>query len=244
MHEGLVGKRSQKDMGDCLYCGDTVGFESVWSKWLKQYPSACEACYASFSSISHRVCKKCGRPHDERWFVGEEICQDCTKLWCNEDLFLGNRSLFSYDQAGQVWMKRFKFQGDAVLAWMFEKGIQKACAVYKRQIDAVVPIPLSESIQKERRFNQAEIIAEMVSPKKIKYLFLKEEQFKQSKLDRNERLHRANPFLLNKEAWQGFSGQTILLVDDVYTTGTTIYQAAQKIWEKSPCKIYSFTLFR
>ena len=234
-------------MANCLYCGNPISFECVWSSWFQKSAVACKSCYMSFTSIAIDAysCKKCSRPYDEKWFTGKgELCIDCKERWQDKELFLGNRSLLSYEKNGQAWMTQFKFRGDTALAEMFKADIQKVWHGYKRYVDAIVPIPLSPSRRKERRFNQAAIIAEMMDNRKLVPLLLKNEQEKQSKLHKYERLHRENPFVLNEDARQNLSGRSILLVDDIYTTGTTIEQAAQKIWGVCACEIYSFTLFR
>lgn len=232
-------------MKHCLYCYAEIGFESVWSKWLKPYAEVCETCKSQFQRIEGKVCLKCGRPYDVNWFTGTEmVCHDCKEMWA-DTRFIKNTSLFLYDEAGQAWMAKFKFRGDVVLAQMFEAEIRAFWKRNQKNIDAIVVVPLSTERQQERRFNQAQVFAEMMEHRKILTIFQKHHQSKQSKLGKYGRLHRENPFffLENQENLHYFP-KNVLIVDDIYTTGTTIHQICELIWQKSSSKIYSFTLFR
>ncbi len=99
----------------------------------------------------------------------------------------------------------------------------------------VIPIPLSEKRLRWRGFNQAEIIAHEFSEhfkyelnldlKRIKY------QKPQAELSENERLNNLkSAFIWKGENLQGkniLEGKTIILIDDVTTTGTTLNEAAR-----------------
>ncbi|WP_353048309.1 MULTISPECIES: phosphoribosyltransferase family protein [unclassified Exiguobacterium] len=118
---------------------------------------------------------------------------------------------------------------------MFKEELKKV----KVKQDFIVPIPLSRERLSERRFNQAEGIARMMRGK-VTLCLARSDGPAQSRKARRERLSRANPY----EVITSVEGKTILLVDDVYTTGTTLHQAALRLHEAGAKEISAVTLFR
>ncbi|COQ10931.1 competence protein ComFC [Streptococcus pneumoniae] len=109
-------------------------------------------------------------------------------------------------------------------------------------VSTVIAVPLSKEREIERGFNQAELLATCL-PVKISYPSLRRrETEKQSKKTRKERVSGSNPFYFQGE--EMFSGQHILLVDDVYTTGITVRQIGSLLYERGAREVSSLTLCR
>src|SRR5699024_2348874 len=98
----------------------------------------------------------------------------------------------------------------------------------------VVPIPLSNERMCSRAFNQADMLATFL-PAEKEYVLTRTNTEKQSKKTRIERLTSTNPFKIKKP---------VILVDDIYTTGTTLRHAAIILKSNGCPEVYAYTLIR
>jgi len=108
--------------------------------------------------------------------------------------------------------------------------------------DLLVPIPLSDERLYERGFNQAESLALEAGAEPIN-LLKRVHSEKQSKKSRNERIRLPQVFQLSETA-PPFQNKQILLIDDVYTTGSTLRQAAIILRQAGAKSVQSLTLAR
>lgn len=173
-------------------------------------------------------CPSCGQPSTDG-----KTCPDCVRwLALGSDLVV--RSIYAYDEAGANWLHRFKFSGDVALAGQVAtvlKQLREPGAVY-------VPIPIGKERLLVRRFNQAEVLARLIGP--TRQLLSKIEVSSQRELGKGERRRRPNPFAIQAAPTYG----KIILVDDVYTTGTTLHQAAYTLKKAGYTEVSAVCLFR
>jgi len=118
---------------------------------------------------------------------------------------------------------------------------------------AVVPVPLFARRERERGFNQAEIIAEIICMQIKKYfperkyclndrlLFRERPTAQQAKLSKTERETNVRDAFVLKS---GSTDETVMLVDDVYTTGATLNECARVLKTAGAKTIYAVTLAR
>ena len=104
--------------------------------------------------------------------------------------------------------------------------------------DYIVPVPLNENRQKKRGFNQAEVLAEQVckilSAKYKQVLTRQKDTPFQARLTREDRLvNLKDAFVVNDKT--EVKGKTILLLDDIFTTGSTINECC-KVLNKAKAK--------
>mgnify|MGYP000851348475 CR=1 FL=1 len=117
--------------------------------------------------------------------------------------------------------------------------------IKKAQINCIIPVPLHKSKQKQRGFNQSELLASELSkylniPFKNEYLFRVKKTKDQKGLTREERLHNLDMAFEVKNLPYGM--ENILLTDDVYTTGTTIEKCAAALKLAGAKNIYFLTI--
>ncbi|AFS71405.1 ComF family protein [Exiguobacterium antarcticum] len=208
----------------CRLCGQA--FLPSWSLsnvWTRQ--TLCPTCKIEF--VKRGECADCGKP-------GHALCADCQQ-WRKQGQTLVTHPLFLYHPQAKAFMKQYKFLGDTALLEVFKTELKKV----KVKQDWIVPIPLSPERLAERRFNQAEWIARMLRGR-VHLALERTDGVALSHLSRRQRYERTNPF----HVIQPVGGKNILLVDDVYTTGITLRQAASRLREAGAKEISAVTLFR
>ncbi|MFK3904234.1 ComF family protein [Bacillus safensis] len=190
--------------------------------------------------IEHPICPTCGRGQSN-----DQLCQDCNRWNERSDsikILVKNRSVYTYNELMKDVLARFKFRGDTALAELFKKDVQ---AAFKHSFcikdPLLIPIPLSHERLKERGFNQSVVIASLIG-KRIMQPLVKIHQSKQSKKKKNERLDQKGLFQIKQT--DAIVQRDIILVDDIYTTGATIYDAARILKDAGAKSVSSFTLIR
>lgn len=228
----------------CLYCEIPIKETVTWRGLFHSEPQyLCAECQKGLQWIRGKRCVHCSRSLGmlpEELKKGD-VCRDCYR-W-EEDpnwkgILLQNTSLFEYNDFLKDYLARYKYRGDHSLAKAF--GTQLANYLKSLQFDHITPISLSEERHYERGFNQSAALLEgaEITPS---HLLTRSHSEKQSKKSRQERLQQKQVFSLTEE---NLTGQSILLFDDIYTTGTTLRQAAKLLKEAGAETVTSLTLAR
>src|SRR5699024_10333533 len=224
----------------CLWCDQEIVLDLSWTTllFLRKTSNICKICAEKLEQITGRQCIRCGRMEDKT------ICDDCRRWKCyyhHNDVLTMNRSIFVYNQMIKEMINRWKYRGDYIVGELFQSYVEHFYSEYKRLLPKqtiIVPIPLSEQRMKERGFNQAKMLADFFPLPQADILGRMHRE-KQSKKTKQQRLQSKNPFhqvsKLNK---------TVLLVDDIYTTGTTLRHAAEILKQNGCPQIYAWTLIR
>lgn len=236
----------------CLYCHQVFQPSASWAGFF--YPitrkSFCDVCAHQLSRIENKVlCRLCGRelerlPEPLRSTIHLDLCTDCESWDTHSTVEVMNRSVYRYTPFVKEVIARFKFRGDACLAEGFQSPLRE---VYRRFFrgSIIIPIPLSRERLAVRFFNQAEVLAVQLPVPSIPLLIRSVHQEKQSKKTRMERMRmNENPFTINPDVKTRIEGRCVLVVDDIYTTGTTVRQAAAVLQTLQPKKICALTLAR
>jgi ComF family protein len=115
------------------------------------------------------------------------------------------------------------------------------------QCDVIVPVPIHPKRQRQRGYNQSEIIARGVAdilqlPVEVKLLRRKTHRGSQTFMGRYERFENVlGSFDIAKKA-PPMNGKTILLIDDVVTTGATLEACCQVLFRQYRCRVYIATV--
>ncbi|WP_254178084.1 MULTISPECIES: ComF family protein [unclassified Planococcus (in: firmicutes)] len=217
---------------NCCLCEQTLRFVPSWRGiFLYEPPEVvCQLCRNEFSKITGPCCKFCGKE-------GETICRDC-HYWEQHgypDLIRSGKSLYHYNDAMKDWFHQYKFLKDVLLAQVFAKDLRE---VLKNERGVVVPIPLNEEKLRERSFSQVD---QLLLAANIPYRHLLEKCGETlGEKTRQERMATKQLFRLNGEAVP----KQLVLVDDLYTTGTTMRQAAKTLQQAGAESIRILTLIR
>ena len=164
-------------------------------------------------------------------------CQDC-QFWCKEGIEVNHRAIFTYNQAMKDFFSRYKFDGDFLLRKVFASFLSEELKKYKEY--QFVVIPLSPERLLDRGFNQVEGLVEAAGFKYMDLLEKREERASSSK-SRSERLATELPFSIKSKV---SIPKKILIIDDIYTTGTTINRVKKLLEEADAEDVKTFSLVR
>ncbi|WP_068673090.1 ComF family protein [Oceanobacillus sp. Castelsardo] len=224
---------------NCAWCDTEIILQLSWANlmMLEKAEILCPECKFDLEWIQGNRCDRCSRN------TNEKRCTDC-QWWEKQKengSFLFNYSIFSYNPFMKEVIAKWKYRGDYYLGYIFENYVMEAFREkfsFLKKEGLVVPIPLSEERLLERGFNQAKMIADFL-PLETKELLTRLHGEKQSKKSRKERILTGSPFFITETI-----NKPVLLVDDIYTTGTTLRHAARLLMEHGCPSVYALTLVR
>ncbi|WP_367342560.1 ComF family protein [Limosilactobacillus sp.] len=221
----------------CLLCNRHLSWEPRLGQWLKlgsiDAPVICRQCRGKFRHYPKPHCPGCGR-HAER---NGKYCVECQQ-WQNKlGWAIHHRCLYFYDDAMKDLMHCYKFQGDYLLRQIFQREMTQRAI--EQQVDYIVPIPVTATTMQQRGFNQVEGL--LTCSLSHFLTTISREKRAQSTKSRQERLATPQPFQLAVDTNE-IRGKRILLVDDVYTTGRTIYHAASLFHEAGAKEVLGLSL--
>lgn len=211
------------------------------------FPDRCLFCHTVLSAPgSMPLCPPCSTdfrpagtlcPRCEFFYSGDDLCPRCQRSAAPlQSLY----ALSRYDQQWRQLIHDLKYHGRRFLArplglWL---GYELLRTLYCRP-QLVVPLPLHRCREKERGFNQSFLVAKytaQVLQVPCRQLLQKNrETISQTKISRSERkLNVAGAFSCNEPPPQG---AVVLLIDDIYSTGATMREAAS-VLQQSGAKVF------
>ena len=201
----------------------------------------CDICRTRLPYVREPACRKCGKP---LLTEEQEYCGDCTR---KRHYFRQGKAPFFYDEIMRASIARFKYGGRREYAAFYAEEILQRCAkemlFWKGEV--LVPVPLHSSRRKVRGFNQAELLAKEISrrtgiPVDAGLLKRTRKTHVQKELNDQERLaNLKNAFSVRKGK---IPYKNVILVDDIYTTGSTIDEAARILRENAVQTIYFLSI--
>lgn len=220
----------------CLSCRTVLSFEEN---------HLCESCNEKLEFLKEPFCILCGDPFSNS-FIDSHHCQNCLK---NSPPFEVARSMFLFEETLSKMIYSFKYHGsEAILPWfreVFAEWISQNNLA--NDFDWIVPVPLHPFRLIRRGYNQSLLLSKEIGKilkVQIDYenLIRKNYEKPQSLKSREKRKREIrNVFVLKNE--KVFKNKKILLVDDVYTTGSTAKECS-RVLKKGGAEIYLFTLAR
>ena len=220
----------------CTICGTSI----------RAAEYLCDQCEAKAVRISAPFCEKCSEPFDGS-IKGAFTCANCA----HRTIYF-EAAVAAYRGRGIVRqiVHEFKYGRHIHLRHLVARCLHAALDDERLcgcRFDVLVPVPLHPARQRERGFNQASLLVELLSaqtaipPKPL----LERTRYTttQTALDRSERMENLhNAFRLRKNA--NVRGLRVLLVDDVLTTGSTLNECARILKRASAFSVHAATAAR
>lgn len=201
----------------------------------------CPSCKEELNYIKEPRCKKCSKPlYNEE----QEYCFDCTTKNYH---FTKGFSVWVYDKNMKKSIASFKYHNKREYAEFY---IEELLNIYKDDLirlcpDALVPIPVHKTKLNQRGYNQAEIIAKGIGdalfiPVLNNLLTRNKKTLPQKGLNDKERLKNLQKaFDFSKEEIHSSSHlNKIVLIDDIYTTGSTVEACTNILLQNGVREVY------
>lgn len=196
----------------------------------------CRGCEDKIVYIHPPFCMKCGKQLGD---VREEYCVDCSR---EQHFFVQGMALYEYgSMADSLFRFKNAFRAEYARFYGRELWQRRGKWLLSLKADALVPVPVHASRMYQRGYNQAALIAKELSrlsgiPVNEKLIAKVKSTKEQKGLGRRQRqnnLKRAFKILQNDVKLS-----TIVIIDDIYTTGSTIDAVAELLLQAGVCKVY------
>lgn len=206
----------------------------------------CPACWSGIHFIASPFCSSCGVPFDTP--VGDgEICAACLM---QPPLFQSARAAMLYNDASKGIILGFKHGDRTHMAHTLAGWMHRAGQEFWAGTDLIIPVPLHRWRLLRRRYNQASMLALSVGnatkiPVAVDGLLRIKPTAKQGHLNRKERQANVkNAFAINPESLALIKGKSVMLIDDVLTTGATLDECSRVLLEAGAKTVRVLTLAR
>ncbi len=219
----------------CPICGEIV---------VPKGNRICSLCTGKLKSVEEPRCMKCSKPieHEEM-----EYCKDCIR---KDYHYVKGYALWVYDDSMKKSIADFKYHYKKENSHFY---VQELLRIYQKTIkslapDAFVPVPVHRSKYRERGYNQADVLAKGIAretgiPVISDLLLRNKKTLPQKQLDDKERLRNLQEaFSYNKKVEPHHNLKKIMLIDDIYTTGSTIEACTNVLMNHGIMEVYFMTL--
>lgn len=220
-----------------IYC---ICCESVIDR-TRTY-ALCDRCVQKFHWMGKKICQKCGKILEEGYL--HDWCIDCRTM---EHQFVKGFTCTRYGLYERVLMMDYKYHDKA---WIGRKvGDMLADRMQRESFrpDLVVPVPIHKSREAKRGFNQAELMARQYAmlaklPLNRQILIRTKDTLPMRNLGVSQRIANVqDAFSIRKGGEALLAGKTILLIDDIYTTGSTADSCTQTLLRGGAKEVWLLT---
>jgi len=202
----------------------------------------CHDCLESIRLIEPPVCPVCGQPFHGPQDTGH-TCGQCIK---NPPSFDTARSVFQYQGSVRTLIHRIKYNDDGHALRALSSLAMEYRLLDNLKPDMVIPVPLHSKRLRKRGFNQSLRLVRTIFPHiplGMDILTRTLNTKPQTELSMKERLRNVrNAFETASPLPEGV--ETILLLDDVYTTGSTVRACAKALKRAGAREVHVFTVAR
>ena len=210
---------------ELLYPKRCVVCDKVLSKIEKDI-GICKSCSKEIRLVGRDYCMKCGGPLSSK---AMEYCPNCQG---NSHIFNQSKAVFRYVGEMKNSLYRFKYANKRCYGKVYARFAVKQYGnwIKSKKIDAIIPVPMYEQKKRKRGYNQAEVFARALSeitgiPTYNKIVRREKDTVAMKQLTKAKRKKNLlNAFILTENVVQF---RKVLIVDDIYTTGTTIDEVAK-----------------
>ena len=198
------------------------------------------------SLIDDPQCACCGFPFP--YDLGADVlCGNCT---ASPPIYDRARAAFIYDAHSRAPILSLKHGGQTHGLPVFARQLARAGRSLFDGADVLIPVPLHAQRLRDRRFNQAALLARTLSRlKNIPFDAASLQRIKATasqggKTVSGRRRNMQGAFKVDTDRWVHIKGQNIILIDDVLTTGATVQACARALKRVGAARVDVLTLAR
>ncbi|SCZ80556.1 ComF family protein [Acidaminobacter hydrogenoformans] len=215
----------------CVGCGEDI-FEAPYG--------LCESCLNALELIRGRVCRRCGRPLHE---TSTTLCYAC---FGKRTSFRGNVAVAAYSPLAQQLIFRFKYKDHRYIGYHLAQMMAALLrTTWISDVDCIVAVPSSRRRIRQRGYCQMALIAASLSEMTgldnlSKALVRIKDTPRMKKLNRENRSQALKGCFSVKWPLE-VTGRSVLLIDDIMTTGSTLEVCAQSLLEAGASEVWTMT---
>lgn len=183
------------------------------------------------------LCNKC-KIQLEKVAENDILKQDLEDIYIKELIYI-----FKYEGIIRKLILDYKFHEKPYMYVCFVNFVLKNEKIFEKlqSYDTIIPVPISKKRMKERGYNQSLLIAKKLSrevkiPLQVNCLLKTKNIIEQSKLNKEQRKQNIQNVYELKNG-EILNNKRILLIDDIYTTGSTVNECAKILQQARPEKI-------
>lgn len=214
----------------CTNCGAELISETRYN--------FCAKCMKELPFIANRRCEICGTEINNE----ADYCINCMNY---DHFFEKNRAPLKYEGIAVSLIKKFKFGNKRYMAKEFCKMLADEYINAGYNCDIIIAVPMSNRELKERGFNQSALIAKETAKRlNLPYseaLIKIRDTSDQKHLKGKERRENLKGVFTVTDKTE-VKGKTILLIDDVFTTGATINECSRTLKKSQARAVFSLTV--
>lgn len=218
----------------CLGCGGMVADPGA----------LCPSCWERIDFLAPPLCACCGAPFDLD--PGPDVrCGGCLR---EPPRFRRARAVLRYDEHGKPLILRFKHADRLDMAPTLARWMARAGAELLADAELLAPVPLHWSRLFARRYNQAAVLANELArlsgrPAAPRLLERRRRTPSQGSMGRSQRRNNVKGAFAVRDA-KTIAGRSILLIDDVLTTGATVGECARVLLAAGAAAVDVLTVAR
>ncbi|MBU0945988.1 MAG: ComF family protein [Proteobacteria bacterium] len=204
----------------------------------------CSPCLQDVALIRSPLCSVCGRELPDST-AGDHCCGRCLR---KSPPYISARGVGHYQSPLSGLLHRLKYQGETSVLPALRDVIDLLPPFVLQEEERIVPVPLYASRLRQRGFNQALVLAKLFFPTRKDHILVDtlvrvRHTIPQTGLDgiaRRKNLHQAFSVRFPERVRR----RTIVLVDDVFTTGTTVSECSRMLLRAGADEVRVLTLAR
>ena len=218
----------------CISCGSLIDN-------TREY-ALCDSCKLRFHWVGMKTCAKCGKILQENY--RHELCYDCRKY---DRSFDKGFSCVQYGLLERGVLMDYKYKGMSYIGQKLGDILYDRMEAEAIEYDLIVPVPMYSKNQIKRGYNQAQVMAARLAARNnlpcASELLVRLKKTAPMKglgaVERYENLK--NVFAVSSKNHYTIAGKRILLVDDIYTTGSTLDACSKVLKAAGAAEVYVLT---